>query len=126
MILESVGGFIIYRLDKPMRTMHFSLRSLGDGDPNMIDEPPGMEMDEFVALLVTASISTETFVEEVVTSRNCTEAKTSTAVLPDDKRMEMIFARTPEDHDTRGVKNTIYAWRNRSSNVCLRKCLRDI
>ena len=86
---------------------HAFLLESANNDPIVIDAPREMEMDEFEALLVTASISAEAFVEEVITSRNCTEAKISTAVLPENKRMEMIFARTREDHDTKGVKNTM-------------------
>ena len=62
------------------------------------------DMTESKASLVLAYVSVETMVAELVTSRDCTEAKTSTATLPEGKKMEIIFARHPDEHDTRGIK----------------------
>ena len=62
------------------------------------------DMTEFEASLVLAYVSVEAMVSEIVTSRDDTEAKTSTAILPEGKRMDIIFARHPDEHDTRGIK----------------------
>jgi len=61
-------------------------------------------MLQFDAALVTVAVAVEAFVKEVITRRDVNEAKTSTAVLPEGKRLDIIFARHEDDHATRGIK----------------------
>lgn len=61
-------------------------------------------MTEYEAALITATVAVEAFVKEVITHRDRTEAKTSTAELPEGKRLDIVFARHPDDHSTRGIK----------------------
>jgi hypothetical protein len=63
------------------------------------------DMTEFEASLVLAYMSVEAMVSEIVTSRDDTKAKTSTASLPEGKRMDIIFARHPDEHDMRGIQS---------------------
>ena len=63
------------------------------------------QMTAFEAQMVLAYVSAEALVGEVVTSRDATQAMTSTAKLPEGKRMDIIFARHPDEHETRGVKS---------------------
>ena len=71
------------------------------GEENRQEAQP---MQPHEARLMLFALEREAFVKEIIVNSNQQEAKTSTAVLPEGKKLDIILARHPEDHCSKGVK----------------------